>query len=374
MNRSKYFRLFASVGIWLLIGLIFSGQLRLLGVANGYRMNWRDVFSWELTRWLLWIPFVPWIVRLSRRRPVYPAVNAPTILRHAGAAAGISLLHLALFTVLYWTVAGFEDAFAAHQPFWQAIYATLQTGIHKAPLDLFRIGRMIFILDFHIGILVYATILVGYQAMESSRHAADLKTRLAGARLDALKMQLHPHFLFNTLNSISALVRKNPDAADEMIGELGNFLRLTLENPDKHEIRLEEELNFLRSYLEIERVRLQERLTVRMNIDEVTLQAMVPNLILQPILENAIRHAISPRTMPGTIEVSARKADGRLHLAVSDDGPGLPAIPGKGIGLQNVRERLQQLYGADQALRLVTGSSGGLTVEIVVPFRVEERE
>jgi LytS/YehU family sensor histidine kinase len=201
-----------------------------------------------------------------------------------------------------------------------------------------------------------------------------LEGQLAQAQLQALKMQLHPHFLFNTLNSISALLHKDVDAADEMIGELGDFLRMTLENDGAQTVRLEQELEFLKSYLEIERVRFQDRLTIGFAIDPDTLDAYVPNLILQPIIENAIRYAIAPRAEQGMIEVSARQKNGRLRITVRDDGPGLTHGNGftEGIGLANTRARLRQLYEGSHEFQLTNSVQGGLGVTLEIPFQLAE--
>jgi len=190
-------------------------------------------------------------------------------------------------------------------------------------------------------------------------------------------MQLHPHFLFNTLHSISALVHKNADAADKMIARLGDFLRLTLENSGAQEVSLQEELEFLKCYLEIERIRFEDRLSVQLAIDPEALDARLPNLILQPIVENAIRHGISRRTSAGRIEIEAHRLNGTLQVQVTDNGPGLASdsnsgtIVKAGVGLANTQARLKQLYGDRHRLDLSNATSGGLTVILEIPFREE---
>jgi two-component system, LytTR family, sensor kinase len=186
-------------------------------------------------------------------------------------------------------------------------------------------------------------------------------------------MQLHPHFLFNTLHSISALVHKDPEAADRMIARLGDFLRLTLENSGAQEVSLQKELEFLKCYLEIERVRFRDRLTTRLDIDPQSLDTPVPNLILQPIVENALRHGVAPRSSPGRIEISAKRDNGSLRIQVRDNGPGLPAISAtngrfrEGLGLANTRARLAQLYGGSHRLELANAPEGGLVVTLEIP-------
>ncbi|MCA1560127.1 MAG: histidine kinase [Acidobacteria bacterium] len=168
------------------------------------------------------------------------------------------------------------------------------------------------------------------------------------ARLRTLEAELHPHFLFNTLHAISTLVHTKPDAADRMISRLSDLLRITFDRSGAPRVSLQEELEFLQKYLEIEQTRFQDRLTVKFDIEPDTLDAEVPRLILQPLVENAIKHGVSPRSAPGLVRISARRSEGTLHLEVSDDGVGLS--PGgrarlhTGVGLSNTRARLECLY------------------------------
>jgi sensor histidine kinase YesM len=212
---------------------------------------------------------------------------------------------------------------------------------------------------------------------EHELKASHLETQLAQAQLQALKMQLHPHFLFNTLHAISSLMRKDVEAADSMITRLSDLLRLTLETTGVQEVTLRQELEFLERYLEIEQTRFRDRLTVRMEIEPETLDARVPNLILQPLVENAIRHGIAPRSAPGWIEIRATHDDRMLHLQVRDNGPGLPpdleAEMKEGVGLANTRARLEQLYGAAQRFDLNNAAEGGLIVSLTLPFRTETK-
>jgi LytS/YehU family sensor histidine kinase len=236
------------------------------------------------------------------------------------------------------------------------------------------------------GFMSYGTVLlIGYVIDYYRRHQDEelkisrLKTELAQtqlqvtqAQLQSLKMQLQPHFLFNTLNSISTLLDEDVDAADEMIARLGDFLRLTLDNPGAQEVTLQEELEFLRCYLAIEQVRFRDRLTVEMKIDPETLEALVPNLILQPIVENAIRHGVIACVGKGRVEIQASKENGSLCLMVTDNGPGLQGNPGKrGLGFSLTKERLERLYDVKQQLELHDVPEGGLKVTLEIPFSKE---
>jgi hypothetical protein len=208
------------------------------------------------------------------------------------------------------------------------------------------------------------------RSQERERSALQLEARLADARLEALRMQLHPHFLFNTLNAISTLVHRDATAADEMIGNLSELLRATLDTTAQ-EIPLRQELNFLDRYLEIQQVRFGNRLQVEKEIDARTLEVKVPTLILQPLVENAIRHGIEPQTGQGRLHISASRDDQTLHLRVRDNGAGSkPANEAKdGIGIANTRSRLQQLYGPAARLTLTTGADGGFIATIDLPCR-----
>jgi LytS/YehU family sensor histidine kinase len=205
--------------------------------------------------------------------------------------------------------------------------------------------------------------------------AAQLRTQLVQSQLEALKMQLHPHFLFNTLHSISALLNKDADAARRMITRLGDFLRLTLENAGTQEVTLQEEMEFLNGYLEIERIRFRDRLTTNVEVDPCVLDVRVPNLILQPIVENAMRHAVATRTNPGRIEITANARNGCLRIQVRDNGPGIPTEQGainqfgKGVGLSNTKARLERLYGTEHLLELMNDPQGGLVVTMEIPRR-----
>jgi LytS/YehU family sensor histidine kinase len=182
-------------------------------------------------------------------------------------------------------------------------------------------------------------------------------------------MQLHPHFLFNTLNAIAALMHKDVRLADRMIARLGDLLRAALEDPGTQEVTLRRELAFLTPYLEIEQTRLGPRLDLHTDIPADLLDARLPYMLLQPLVENAIRHGIAPRPGPGRLEVQARRAGGRLVLEVRDDGVGLPAAGvTEGIGLSNTRARLRGLYGESGKLALRGGPRGGLTVTITMPY------
>jgi LytS/YehU family sensor histidine kinase len=242
----------------------------------------------------------------------------------------------------------------------------------------------VLVVEFHFNVLTYCAILCISLALDYYRRyrerelrAYQLEARLAQAQLQVLKMQLHPHFLFNTLHAISTLMHRDVEAADRMIARLSDLLRISLETVGVQEVPLKQELELLEKYLEIEQTRFQERLGVKLEIEPETLDARVPNLILQPLVENAIRHGIIPRATPGLIEIHARRDNGTLQLEVRDNGRGLPAAEEgtmkEGLGLSNTRARLKQLYGAEHRFSLCNNPAGGLVVSLTIPFSEESK-
>jgi LytS/YehU family sensor histidine kinase len=203
--------------------------------------------------------------------------------------------------------------------------------------------------------------------------AAKLQAQLSEAQLQAIKMQLHPHFLFNTLNSMSSLMQRSESehadiqTATRMVNRLADFLRLTLRNAGTANVDLRQELEFLRCYLEIESIRFQDRLTFQMDIDPSTLNLRVPNLILQPIVENAIRHGIAPRSTPGKLEISTSKINGNLRIRIRDNGAGLSNDFRNGAGLTNTRTRLQQSFGDSFRFSLENAPTGGTEAILEIP-------
>jgi two-component system, LytTR family, sensor kinase len=339
---------------WTLFGLFFASEVIISRAYDGRPLRLGDTLAAWLICAYLWLGLTPFVLRLARSFPLERRRWRVNLLIHLAASVAFALLQLGAY-VLVASQAGLE--------------------IGKRPyLEAFR---GIFIGDFHFDLLTYWSIIGLSHALDYYRkyrerelRAAQLETRLAQAELDALRMQLHPHFLFNTLNSISVLMAEDVKAARRMLTRLSDLLRASLENKGTHEVSLKEELEFLESYLEIEQTRFQDRLTMRMEVDPKTLDARVPHLILQPLVENAIRHGITPRAAPGLIEIRALRRNGMVQLEVRDNGAGLGAGASesllKGIGLSNTRARLEQLYGASHRFELQDGD--GLTVTIAIPF------
>ncbi len=212
-----------------------------------------------------------------------------------------------------------------------------------------------------------------HRSRDREKRAADLEGQLARARLDALRMQLNPHFLFNTLNTVVALIHEQPELADRTVTRLSELLRLSLDRSSQYEVPLRQEIAFLEKYLDIEKIRFGERLRVEIEVPASLMDAMVPALVLQPIVENAIRHGIEQLEQAGRIRIAASLKDSSLLLTVQDNGPGLsekpPTYEREGIGLSNTRSRLRHLYADCQSLELKPGVDGGLEVHILLPYR-----
>lgn len=328
-------------------------------IRAGRHPDWQKMlFLVELPFAYLWASFTPLLLNLSRRFPI----ERGRLLRNTLVHIAVSLLLSIITMVGFSTVNTFLFAAESERYF---SFARVVASVYTF-FDYYMLIYWLIVMISHA--IYYYT-----RFREGELRASQLQAQLAQAELQALKMQLHPHFLFNTLHSISALQLKDIEAANRMIARLGDFLRLTLDNSGAQEVTLQKELEFLKCYLEIESIRFQDRLSVNMDIEPQTLDARVPNLILQPIVENAIKHGISPRAAPGRISIRVRRANGLLEIEVEDNGRGLQSNgrAGKkikeGLGLSNTRARLDQLYGSSYRLDLANVSEGGLRVTLEIP-------
>jgi sensor histidine kinase YesM len=357
--QKRWVRLALIWGIWTFIGIVFTLQ----GYFTSYRsvkpVYFTDSLYLQMTWSYLWALATPLVLFAASRLPIERNNWLRSSLLHIPISILLSGIVTALGYVVVWL-------------YWD--------WPKSMPFSFERMGRFV-VGNFSEGIGIYLLIaLTSYafsyyrQYREGQLKTLQLEAQLSHAQLQALKMQLQPHFLFNTLHSISALLNKDPEAARKMITRLGDFLRLTLENSGSQEVTLQQEMEFLTCYLEIERIRFQNRLVTRMDVAQPTLAAKVPNLILQPIVENAIRHGIAPRSTPGLIEIEAKQRNGTLRIQVRDNGPGLSIhrtndiLFKKGLGLANTETRLERLYGAAHLFDLSNNPDGGLIVTLEIPF------
>jgi|WetSurMetagenome_2_1015567.scaffolds.fasta_scaffold98763_1 two-component system, LytTR family, sensor kinase len=310
------------------------------------------------TYWVAWAVLAPGILALAGRFRFERGTWRQALAVHVPAMLAACFAHVSL-SVGARLAAGYGRA---GWSFWMSVRDTFLTQVDWEMMTYFAI--------------VGVSQAVHYQraAMQRQVQSARLETSLAEARLQALQRQLHPHFLFNTLHGISALMHRDVEAADRMIALLADLLRASL-NVRAQEIPLKDELELLRRYLDIERVRFGERLTIHYDIDPETLDARLPSLVLQPLAENAIEHGIAPMSGPGRIDISARREGRMLWIEVHDDGLGLgdgafEALR-KGIGVSNTESRLRHLYGPRYRFEFVRRGSRGLTVRVVVPWQVQ---
>ncbi len=367
MKKRRYGLIVLGILIaWTLFALFFSTQIYLNSLYHGRSQPLTSILIPWLTCSYLWATLTPVTLWLARRFPLEKEVIVRRVALHLLFGALVSLLQIVAYNFVF------------------------QTLVRRTSDSFFPLGPFedVFVGQFHFNLLLYCVLVGLYQTSDYYRRfrereqraaqleleAAQLETQLTRAQLDALKMQLHPHFLFNTLNTISVLMEEDVIAANEMLLRLSDLLRAALKNNEAHEVTLEEELQFLEKYLQIEQARFQDRLKVSIDPAPETLAAYLPNLLLQPLVENAIRHAVAPRATETVIEIRSRKQNGHLHLSVSDNGEGMVdhAIPTNGIGLSNTRARLEKLYGSNQDFRLETTAGSGVHISIILPFRTRD--
>jgi two-component sensor histidine kinase len=344
---------------WTGFALFFTYQICLYQFQSTKKLEWLNPLLTCLCWAYVWFAVTPLILFVIKWLPFRRRHPIRSVFLHSLAAALIFSLNSAIYVPLLRLVVG---AGAAAKPLPEAIEHVILTELH--------IGLVVYWIIFGItqGLAYYQR----YRAGEL--HAANLETRLVQAQLHALRMQLQPHFLFNTLNSISVLMRKDIESADRMLLQLSTLLRATLGGNMAHEIKLRQELEILERYLEIEKIRFRDRLTVKMQIDPAALETLVPQLLLQPLVENAIRYGIAESDRGGTIEIRAERRNGTVHLQVRDDGPGLKSTGGslsEGVGLSNSRSRLEYLYGSAGHFEVRNAEGGGVIVAAALPFHTE---
>jgi signal transduction histidine kinase len=360
-TRNDWVKWLIIFGFWTFFAFLNANQIyfEMLHSPGMNHAFWR-IALWQVLVWYVWGGLSPLILWFGRKFPFEGAMWWRGLLLHLAVAAIFATFHSATTIALTITV----------QPF------DVWTEKTSFLLQFERNLRGFFLFNF---VVYWAILGVGYAFDYRARYreresvAAQLRAQLAQAQLESLKMQLHPHFLFNTLHTIAGLVRADERApAVDMIAGLSDLLRRALEGADEQEVTLAEELKFIELYLDIQKVRFSDRLKVRLDVAPDTLDALVPNLMLQPLVENAIRHGISPDETAGVLSLEAYRSDGMLHLKVCDDGPGLETgwrlEDSGGIGLTNTRDRLEHLYGQDQRFDLSNGPQGGMVVSIAIPF------
>lgn len=338
---------------WTVIGFIYS-------IHSGPD-KYVDSLKYSLAQWYIWGLLTPIIMVVDRHLPA----SRDAVLRRVLFHVPLSFL----FTALYvYALEGASKLMGLPNTF----------ALSLRPLQAAFDG------SFHWYYLVYWLIVGMYAAYDYAKvsrerqvRTAELERLFAESRLNTLRSQLHPHFLFNTLNAISAHVERDPRTARRMLEQLGGLLRLSLEHADEQEIPLQKELSFLDQYLALQKVRFEDRLDVEMCIEPATLTCLAPTFVLQPLVENAIKHGIASRTALGLVRISAWCEDSTLRLQVIDDGPGLPEgwhlETHQGVGLCNTMERLWRLYGSAYQFSIANRANGGVSVDVSLPLRAAAR-
>lgn len=345
--------------IWCAGGLFEATQsVLILRFAENKKHAWLPLFGTELATWLPWAIATPWIIHLARRYPINRNATARAIAAHFATFAAISAVAEAWSAMLQ----------VAFNPW----------GNRRPPTfwDTWSITLLYQVLIF---LIAYALILVITYLVDSRERvarqmaeAARLNDELSQAQLAALRRQMEPHFMFNTLNSIAGLVRdQRNDAAVSMIVGLSEFLRRASSDAHRAQVTLAEEVEYLQRYVDIQKVRFGDRLRVNLDIAPELLEARVPSLLLQPLVENAIKHGVATRVAGGDIRVSGTRREDRIVLTVYNDGPGFPHVwetNGAGVGLVNLRTRLGILHGTDAGLQMRRADTEGVEVIVTLPL------
>ena len=359
VTRSDSPRWFWIAAIWCGVALFDATQTVFVMKAEGMHHAWGYLFVTLLLSWLPWALATPLVLRLGRQYPPAQWRRLSTWGAHISACAAIGLFYASL-------VAGLEELLNP----WAQVPGPdpfLRLWLHKLSSNLLS------------DLILYGVILLIGSMLDSKERiaaqqteTAKLSEQLSKAQLSALRRQIEPHFLFNTLNAIAGLVREQRnDAAVTMIAGLSDFLRRVVQDSDKQHVSLIEELEFTQKYLDIQKERFADRLRVSVDVPAELFPAQVPSLILQPLVENAVKHGIAKRVQGGAIHIAAVRSNGTLTLSVHNDGPNLAINwekAGSGIGIYNVRTRLQGLYGNKFELSLQNGDEGGVKASLSIPL------
>lgn len=365
-----------SFGAWTLVSLAAVATIYQLYRRVGSGTSLAVVAGMEFSQILAYAPLTPFVFTFALRFPLQRGNWKKRSLLHLAAGLVFTLAHISLRGV---TPYGYWDP--KYREWTSAIW---DSHVHafRAPWGVLKSMFLASVVDdvtgAYITIVLIAHALLYYRRYrERELRATQLEAQLAKVRLQALKSQLQPHFLFNTMHSISALMFTDVGAADRMMSRLSDLLRISLETADTQIASLRRELECVNCYLEIEKVRFEERMNIILEIAPEALDAQVPHLLLQPLVDNAVKHGISKLPAAGEIRITVKLNEDKLQLEVKDNGPGMRQTqtrPTNGLGLRNTRERLESLYGKNQSLEVVCPAQGGVTVRVCIPFQLQQDE
>jgi two-component system LytT family sensor kinase len=362
-----------SFGIWSVVALAAGVTTYRLYHATQIPMSFTSALSLEASDILPYAPLTPFVFAFAIRYPIRKNNWAIRSLLYLSVALVFAAAHIALKSMTPYA-------------FWDPHYRQCRSGIWDSHTHTFGVQWSALAEQFLTSLfndiadtfipIVLAAHAVSYNRTIRERELREvrLEGQLARSRLQALKNQLQPHFLFNTLHSISSLMLTDVRAADRMMSRLGDLLRMSLESAETQITTLSREVEFSNCYLEIEKVRFAEKLNVTLDISPETLDASVPHLLLQPLVDNAVKHGISKLPDGGEIRIASKRQAGQLQIEISDNGPGLSkkgTVPSTGLGLRITRERLESLYGQDQKLDLLNLPDGGTMAHVRIPFRLQ---
>jgi two-component system, LytTR family, sensor kinase len=334
--------------VWTALACLLSAETAIWLRYRGDPIDWKSLLAFRIADWYSCGVFLPLFVYATRRWPLDRRHLALRLPLHTVLVVGSSVAKIALFRPVKDLLGRPDDV-----PLSQAV----ARGIISEMLAFCAVAAALHAFEFY------------RRYRERETLTAQLQARLSDAQLRALRAQLNPHFLFNTLNAVTTLLHRDPDRADAMLTRLGELLRFTLRADPAHEIPLHEEIAVLDRYLSIMRMRFSDRVTVHCDVDARAATSLVPSFILQPIVENAFEHGIAKLKRPGEVHIEARMADASLVLTVRDDGPGPRSADHAGVGLTNTRRRLAELYGTRGSLQMLAPAGGGTIVELRMPFR-----
>lgn len=360
-------------GIWGIACLIFVSQNALRYIMRDQPVDWFNALWTEVLYWIPWLLLTPVLLWAARTKPLGAGAPRSHIVWHLGVMVGLSLIQVPAADALQYMGAVAHGIFTEPDRLERALY------VYKRSFPALVITVW---WKYWVFVGTYYAFDYHRRFREREVAAAQLETQLATAHLQALRMQLHPHFLFNALHSAAMLTMIDPEAAHRVLVQLSALLRTTLDRSSSAEVPLSEEIDFLDRYLAIERIRFQDRLQVEIQADDDALAGVIPNLILQPLVENAVRHGIARRSDARHLTIRGVRQNGALVLEVEDDGPGLPggwtlarSDGSGGVGLTNVRSRLDRMYGKEGRLELLTPADAngqprqGVLARVTIPYR-----